>query len=146
MLTAVDFSDEMLQQAKEKIRDHKVIFRQADITHTWTFEKTDLITFSLVLEHIEDLQFVFEQASRTLNAGGRLYINELHPYKQLQGSRARFEKDGELLHLEYFIHQVSDYFDAATLHGFNCEDLQEWFDNDDRNLVPRLISFVFRKT
>jgi ubiquinone/menaquinone biosynthesis C-methylase UbiE len=144
-LTAVDFSEEMMLLAKEKVNDPKVTFLQADITHEWKFEKADLICFSLVLEHIKDLYFVFDQASRTLQPGGRLYINELHPYKQLQGSRAKFEKEGELLHLEYFIHQVSDYFDAATRHGFICEDLQEWFDGEDRNDIPRLLSFSFRK-
>jgi ubiquinone/menaquinone biosynthesis C-methylase UbiE len=144
-LTAVDFSEEMMLLAKEKVNDPKVTFLQADITHPWHFDKADLICFSLVLEHIKDLYFVFEQASRTLDPGGRLYINELHPYKQLQGSRARFEKEGELLHLEYFIHQVSDYFQAATKHGFICEDLQEWFDGEERNDVPRLLSFSFRK-
>ncbi len=104
----------------------------------------DLITCSLVLEHIEDISFVFQQGASLLDAGGQFYICELHPYKQLQGSKARFEKEGTFIELEYFVHHVSDYFDAAKKHGFACDRLQEWFD-DDRIQAPRLISFLFRR-
>ncbi len=54
-LIAVDFSKEMLQVAQQKIKNNKIIFAEADITKPWTFGSADLITCSLVLEHIEDL-------------------------------------------------------------------------------------------
>jgi hypothetical protein len=69
----------------------------------------------------------------------------LHPYKQLQGSRAKFEQDGNLLQLEFFIHHISDYLHAAKSNGFECDNLQEWFDTEDRNQIPRLVSYIFRK-
>jgi ubiquinone/menaquinone biosynthesis C-methylase UbiE len=144
-LTAIDFSEEMMQIAKKKIKADKVQFLQADITKPWNIEKANLITCSLVLEHIENLDFIFQQAALVLEAGGQFYLCELHPYKQLRGSRARFEKEGELLHLEYFIHHISDYFNAAQQNGFTCEQLNEWFDTENRTQTPRLISFVFRK-
>jgi ubiquinone/menaquinone biosynthesis C-methylase UbiE len=144
-LTAIDFATEMLQAAKEKIGSEKVKFLQADITQPWTFDKVNLVTCSLVLEHIKDISFTFQQAASVLDAGGQFYICELHPYKQLQGSRARFEKDGDLLQLEYFIHHVSDYVEASIQNGFVCGNLLEWFDSEDRNQLPRLISFLFRK-
>jgi 2-polyprenyl-3-methyl-5-hydroxy-6-metoxy-1,4-benzoquinol methylase len=144
-LTAVDFSAEMLQLAMEKITEPNVHFQQADITTPWTFENADLITCSLVLEHIENISVVFEQAATHLNGAGLFYICELHPYKQLQGSRARFEQDGNLLHLEYFIHHISDFFETAKLNAFTCDDVQEWFDTEDRSQTPRLVSYLFRK-
>src|SRR5688572_25550007 len=91
-LTAIDFSPEMLKIASKKITDDRVQFKQADITKQWTFDKANLITCSLVLEHIQDLSFIFQQAVATLDTGGKFYIAELHPYKQLQGSRAKFEQ------------------------------------------------------
>ncbi|HVE62045.1 MAG TPA: class I SAM-dependent methyltransferase [Chitinophagaceae bacterium] len=144
-LTAVDFSKEMIEQAKQKIKDDKIVFKEADITKPWNFEKADLITCSLVLEHIESISFVFVQAAKTLISGGQFYIGELHPYKQIQGSRARFEQDGNLWQLEYFVHHISDYFHAAHEAGFICKDLQEWFDTDDKNQIPRLVSYLFSK-
>ncbi len=144
-LTAVDFSQEMLQLAKNKITETNVQFQQADITTPWTFEKAGLITCSLVLEHIENIAVVFEQAKTHLNNAGLFFVCELHPYKQLQGSRAKFEQDGNLLHLEYFIHHISDFFETARQNDFICEDLQEWFDTGDRTQTPRLVSYLFRK-
>ncbi len=144
-LTAIDFSQEMLNIAREKITDNKVHFKQADITKPWRFDKANLITCSLVLEHIQNLPFIFEQAVTVLETGGKFYIAELHPYKQLQGSRAKFEQDGSLLHLEFFVHHISDYLHAARSNNFVCDYLEEWFDTNDRNQIPRLVSYIFRK-
>jgi ubiquinone/menaquinone biosynthesis C-methylase UbiE len=144
-LTAADFSEEMMKLARQKVTAPHVQFHQADITQPWNFSTATLITFSLVLEHIQDLDFIFEQAACTLPPGGLLYICELHPYKQLQGSRARFEQGGQLVQLEYFVHHISEFFNAARRTGLQCERLDEWFDSDDRNTVPRLVSFLFRK-
>lgn len=144
-LTAVDFSSEMLQLAQKKITAENIHFQQADITEKWQFKKADLITCSLVLEHIEDISFTFQQAGSILDTGGQFYICELHPYKQLQGSRAKFEQDGNLLHLEYFIHHIADFFESSKRYGFVCDDLKEWFDSTDRSQTPRLISFLFRQ-
>ncbi len=144
-LTAVDFSNEMLEQAKQKNKASHVRFQQADITKPWAFEKADLVTCSLVLEHIENLSFIFEQAADCLLPGGHFYICELHPFKQLQGSMARFEHEGNLVQLEYFIHHLSDYFNAAKDNWLTCVDMQEWFDTDNRNETPRLCSLLFKK-
>ena len=144
-LTAIDFSPEMLKIAREKITDGSVQFKQADVAKQWKFDKANLITCSLVLEHIQDLSFIFQQAATILDTGEKFYIAELHPYKQLQGSRAKFEQDGNLLQLEFFIHHISDYLDAAKQNEFVCDSLKEWFDTEDRNQIPRLVSYMFRK-
>ena len=146
-LTSVDFSVEMLNKAKEKVQVANVDFKQADLSQPWNFieEPVDLITFSLVLEHIEDLDRVFARASSILKAGGALYICELHPFKQYQGSKARFETDEGTFVLDCFTHHISDYITPALKYGLSCGHLGEWFDEDDRNEIPRLVSFLFRK-
>lgn len=144
-LLAVDFSEEMMNVARQKIRLQNVEFRQADITKAWNFNKATLISCSLVLEHIENIDFIFEQVANTLQPGGGFYLCELHPYKQLQASRARFEHKGETIQLEYFIHHISDYYSAAKKNGLQCIQLEEWFDDNDRTTVPRLVSFLFTK-
>ena len=94
-LIGADFSAEMLERAKTKITAENVEFRQFDLREDWDFAENsfDLITCSLALEHIENLDFVFEQAHKVLRENGRFYIGELHPFKQYQGSKARFETD-----------------------------------------------------
>ena len=144
-LLAVDFSEEMLNIARQKINSTHIQFRQADITKPWNFNKATLITCSLVLEHIENIDFIFEQVATALESGGCFYVCELHPYKQLQASRAKFEHEGKLIQLEYFVHHISDFFTAARKNELQCIQLQEWFDDNDKRTLPRLISFLFQK-
>ena len=94
-LTSIDLSEEMLLKAKAKIKSEKVEFKQSDINAPWNFtdKKFDLITFSLVLEHIKDLDHIFDQASKLLSDDGIVYVGELHPFKQYSGSKARFETE-----------------------------------------------------
>ncbi|HEV7332670.1 MAG TPA: class I SAM-dependent methyltransferase [Flavisolibacter sp.] len=144
---AVDLSEGMLEKAREKVMSQHVQFQQADITKPWNFiaADVDLITCSLILEHIEDLRFVFYEAAKVLKTGGHFYICELHPYKQYTGSKARFETENGTQVLECFVHHVSDYTNAALENGFAIDVVEEWFDEDDRSNPPRLLSFLFRK-
>jgi len=146
-ITAVDLSDQMLAKAKEKIKPGKVNFIQADITGEWNFAKPgyDLVSFSLVLEHIEDLENIFKEISKVIVKGGHVYIGELHPFKQYTGSKARFETDEGVQVLTCFDHQLSDFTGGAARSGFEIVELNEYFDEDDKTTIPRIISFLFRK-
>ena len=145
-VTAVDLSEEMQTIARAKIRADNVQFRQADIKRPWHFAAStaDLITCSLILEHIQDLDFVFGQASQRLNPNGHFYICELHPFKQYEGTKARFETGDGLEIVECYTHNVSDYFRAAEKAGLTLCRFDEWFDDGDRTRVPRLASFLLR--
>jgi 2-polyprenyl-3-methyl-5-hydroxy-6-metoxy-1,4-benzoquinol methylase len=68
LITAIDLSEGMLAKAKQKISSNRVNFKQVDITKEWTFrsELYDLVSFSLVLEHIENFYPVFEEVSKSL--------------------------------------------------------------------------------
>ncbi|MBS1600561.1 MAG: class I SAM-dependent methyltransferase [Bacteroidetes bacterium] len=146
-LTGVDLSDGMLAVAREKIKSSIAEFIQADITQLWKFnsEKYDLITFSLVLEHIEDLGHIFSEASKKLNAGGYLYLGELHPFKQYTGSKARFDS-GEGVHVvECYTHNISDFVAAAQVNRFSLVRLNEYFDDKDEQSIPRLLTILFKK-
>jgi len=94
---------------------------------------------------VKNLDFVFGEAARRLKAGSHFYICELHPFKQYSGSKARFERGGGLNVLECFTHHISDFTNAGEANGLSLIDLNEWFDRDDRNAIPRLVSFVFGK-
>lgn len=144
---SVDFSEEMQAIAKDKVAAKNVEFRIADACQPWGLGDfgPDLITCSLVLEHVEDLGFVFREANRVLVSGGYFYVCELHPFKQYEGSKARFETDEGVQVTECFLHHMTDYTNAALANGFAIERIHEWFDDDDRTATPRLISFVFSR-
>jgi ubiquinone/menaquinone biosynthesis C-methylase UbiE len=146
-VTAVDLSEEMLAKAKEKINSAKVKFVQADITKEWAFAKDlyDLVSFSLVLEHIEDLDHIFKKVSAVLETGGHVYIGELHPFKQYTGSKARFETEDGTQVVQCFNHHVSDFIQPAKKYGLQPVDINECFDDDNRNEIPRILTVLLKK-
>lgn len=146
-ITAIDLSEEMLAKAKTKIDSDKVNFVQFDITNDWDFTvKTfDLISFSLVLEHFENLDHVFKETFIKLNAGGYVYIGELHPFKQYSGSKARFETGEGVQVVQCYDHHISDFIRSAKKYGLQLIDLDEYFDNDDKATLPRIVTILFRK-
>ena len=143
-LVGADFSAEMLAQAKEKVKAENVEFRQFDLREDWNFNENqfDFITCSLALEHIENIDFVFGQARKVLRANGLFYIGELHPFKQYQGSKARFEIGSGVFELECFVHHISEFFEVAVKNNFQIVELKEWFDNDDKTQIPRLLTMI----
>ncbi len=146
-ITAVDLSDEMLAKAKEKISSEIVQFIQADITFDWSFSKIqyELVTFSLVLEHILNLDHVFHEVSKSLVKGGIVYIGELHPFKQYEGSKARFETEEGVQVVECFNHNISDFIDSAKKHNLELINIDEYFDGNDRTTIPRILTLLFQK-
>ena len=146
-LVAVDFSEKMLVKAKEKASLQNVNFIQADITSNWKFtsQQFDLVTASLVLEHVEDLSHIFKQAFQKLENTGFFYIGELHPFKQYQGSKARFETNKGVQVLECYTHQISEFILTALQNNFTLYHIEEFFDEADENSVPRILSMLFKK-
>ncbi len=146
-LTGADFSAEMLSIAGSKIKSENVEFRQLDLRESWDFAENsfDLVTCSLALEHIENIDFVFAEANRVLRTGGKFYFGELHPFKQYLGTKARFETGAGVFELECFVHHVSEFFAAAKKNNFEVIDLKEWFDDDDKSQIPRLLTMILVK-
>ncbi|MGX5816923.1 class I SAM-dependent methyltransferase [Chitinophaga lutea] len=148
-VTAVDFSEEMLAVARAKVARPEVQFAQADINAPWDFAEAgvyDLVSFSLVLEHIRDLGPVFGKAAAALRSGGYLYIGELHPFKQYAGTKARFDTEEGRHIVECFNHHVSDFTQLPLSYGFSLLDVDEYFDNDDRYTIPRIFTALLQKT
>ena len=146
-ITAIDLSKGMLDIAKNKIQSDKVNFIEVDITKDWTFtnQTYDLVTFSLMLEHIEDLDAVFQKVSKVTAVGSQVYIGELHPFKQYAGSKARFETESGTHVVTCFNHHVTDFIQAANNSGFQLIQLDEQFDDADRSQIPRILNLLFEK-
>jgi malonyl-CoA O-methyltransferase len=146
-LTAIDFSDNMISKAKEKVKSENVSFKIMDITKDWNLEenKFDLITFNLILEHVEKLNFIFEQTHKHLKSKGFVFINELHPFRQYDGKKATFVNDGKTTEIDAFVHHISDFTNAAINNGFKLLKLNEFWHELDKNKLPRILSLAFIK-
>lgn len=144
---ALDFSEGMIQKAREKVKSGNVNFEMADLTGRWNCDDSacDLIACNLVLEHIADLSHIFSEAARTLTPGGKFLINELHPFKQYGGTKARFERGADVVEVDVFVHHISEFIHAAQVHGLALGKFNEYWHAEDTGKPPRLVSFLFGK-
>ena len=144
---ALDFSQGMIDKAKEKVHAEHVRFSTADLNQRWPChdEEYDLVSCNLVLEHIADLTHIFSEATRVLKPGGKFFINELHPFKQYGGTKARFERGAEIIEVDAFTHHISEFIQAGTEQHFTLSKLNEFWHEEDQGKPPRLVSFLFEK-
>ena len=144
---ALDFSEGMIAKAREKVKVGNVRFSVADLTQAWPCEDQayDLIVCNLVLEHIENLSFIFSQAFRVLNYGGKFLINELHPFRQYEGKKARFDKGEGVTEIPAFVHHISDFVNNASNNGLRLLKLNEQWHEQDQGKPPRILSLVFER-
>ena len=92
-VTAVDFSEGMLEEARQKMAPGaRVRFIAHDLHEPLPFADAsfDAVLSGLVLEHLRDLRGFFFEAHRVLRPTGRGVISAMHPAMFLRGSQARF--------------------------------------------------------
>ena len=145
-VTGLDFSDGMLDLARQKMSSENVSFIKADLNEQWSVQNNtfDLVTINLTLEHIENLDHIFRSVNETLDLNGHCFVSELHPKKQLAGSKARFEEQGSEKVLDVFLHMEQEYINSAEKAELQLIHQKDWY--DDETEMPRLISFLFQKT
>jgi malonyl-CoA O-methyltransferase len=128
-VTAVDFSEGMLAEARAKPGAERVAFVAHDLHAPLPFPAGafDLLVSSLVLEHLRDLAPFFAEARRVLKPGGRTVVSAMHPAMFLRGAHARFTDpaSGELVAPGSYPHSVSAFVLAALRAGFRIDDLSE---------------------
>jgi ubiquinone/menaquinone biosynthesis C-methylase UbiE len=148
-IVALDFSDEMLARARDRVNDPRVRFVQHDARAKWPLADSwaDVVVAMLILEHIENLETFFAEAARVLRHRGQLFLFELHPMRQLTGGQAQLSNPttGHRQLVTAFLHDVSEYVNTGLSAGFELERLGEWRDADaPLNSVPRVLSLLFR--
>ena len=133
-------------KAQRRLGALNVCVLQADITKPWVFGQAfDLIVANLVLEHIQDLAHVFNEARCVLRPRGLFYIGELHPYKQLQGVQAKYrdaETSEEIL-VPAFLHHISEYINTGIEAGFTLRHIGEWQKEAGADL--QLLTLLFER-
>jgi len=139
----LDASEAMLSMARRRTLPAHVHLTHVAVGAPWPTMSAsmDVVTVSLVLEHIESLPQVFAEAARVLRPKGWLWISELHPIRQWQGSRAHFiDSTGRRHEPDCYQHGFSDYVDAARPWGFHLQEVEEPGDAER----PRLLVMGFQ--
>jgi malonyl-CoA O-methyltransferase len=129
-VTAVDFSEGMLSEARRKPGASAVRFLVHDLHRPLPFEAAafDRIVSGLVLEHLSDLAAVFAEARRVLRPGGRAVVSAMHPAMFLKGAQARFTDPvtGEKVQPGSVPHSIGDFVMAAVRAGLALEAVDEY--------------------
>jgi malonyl-CoA O-methyltransferase len=128
-VTAVDFSEGMLEQARRKRGADAVRFLAHDLLRPLPFpdHAFDRVVSGLVLEHLADLDAFFAEVRRVLRPGGRAVVSAMHPAMFLKGVRARFTdpSTGAKVQPGSVDHSLGDFVMAAVRAGLRLEDVVE---------------------
>ena len=129
-VTATDFSDGMLAQARRKSGAAMINFLVHDLHEPLPFSDGlfDLVLSGLVLEHVRDLGSFFREAHRVTRSGGRAIVSAMHPAMFLRDCQARFTdpSSGEMLQPGSLNHTLSGFVIAALETGFRIERIDEY--------------------
>jgi len=146
-VTAVDFSEGMLTEARRKPGAGAIRLVAHDLARPLPFPagSFDLVVSGLVLEHLADLDLFFGEARRVLKPGGRAVISAMHPAMFLKGAQARFTDpvSGEVVQPGSYPHQVGEFVMAAVRAGFRLDEIEERApDAEFAARVPRADKYV----
>jgi len=146
-VTAVDFSDVMLERARSKPGGEAVTFVRHDLTQSFPLATAtfDRVFCCLVLEHIGDLRSFFHELRRLCRREAYVIISVMHPAMSLRGVQARFIEpaSGQRISLASHAHQISDYLTAAIAADLLLEHISEHI--GDRALAaasPRATKYI----
>ena len=129
-VTAVDFSEGMLAEARRKPEAEKVRFLIHDLNEPLPFSngQFDLVISGLVLEHVRSLAHFFGEAWRVTRPGGCALMSTIHPAMFLRGSQARFTdpESGEVVQPGSMAYRLGDFVMAAVQAGFLMNGIGEY--------------------
>lgn len=128
-VTALDFSDGMLERARAKPGASDITFIRHDLTKTFPLESGsfDRVVCCLVLDHICDLKGFFSELGRICKREGFIVISCMHPAMMLRGVQARFIEPatGRRIYPKSEPNQISDYVMASVQAGLGIEHMSE---------------------
>ncbi len=125
-IDGADVTPEMLEMARAR-----GVFRalvEADVADTGLPGASyDVVTTSLVDEHLADLRPLYAEAARLLRPGGTYAIVGFHPhFIMASGMPTHFDDaDGEPVAIVTHVHQLSDQVAAAHAAGLRLVELRE---------------------
>lgn len=146
-VTAIDFSDGMLEQARQKEGAQGVRFMRHDLNQPLPFEDRsfDRILHCLVLDHLASPKQLMHEFARLLRPGGRAIISVMHPAMYLKNTQARFvdPASGDLVLIENEQYSISDYVMAVHYAGLEMEVMTEHScDAELAERIPRAEKYV----
>lgn len=153
-VTALDFSQGMLAQARQKRGSNGVRFIEHDLERPLPLDDDafDKVLCSLALEHVAGLNEAFAEMARICRDagedGGEVVVIEMHPAMFLKGVSAHFHdpNTGQDIRPRSIVHQISDLVMAAAGAGLRVVEMNEFFDEGKHKGWPLLLTMRLRHT
>jgi ubiquinone/menaquinone biosynthesis C-methylase UbiE len=128
-VTAVDFSEAMLQRARVKPGADAIRFVSHDLSESMPFEahSFDRVFCCLVLDHIANVDQFFAELARLCQQDGFIAVSVMHPAMMLRGVQARFTDPatGRKIGPASHPNQISDYVMAGVRAGLAIQHMSE---------------------
>lgn len=146
-VTAIDFSEGMLAQARAKPGADRITFIHHDLATPLPLPDAafDRVICCLVFDHVRDVAGLFAELGRVCSPAGRIIVSIMHPAMMLQGVRARFNDPvtGEKIYPESVPNQLSDYVMAALRADLVIEHMSEhMIDESIVRTSPRAVPYL----
>lgn len=137
-VVAFDSSPKMVDLAREKLKN-KAEIRLQDLTEPLSGLSNsdfDLVLCALVLDHIENWNFVFEEFFRVLKPGGQVVFSAGHPfweadyfgtenYHSIEPVESVWRGFGRPVKMPSFRRPLKEFFMPLILAGFQIEKILE---------------------
>jgi malonyl-CoA O-methyltransferase len=134
-VTAVDFSEQMLEQARRKPGADRVRWLVHDVARPLPFatESFDRVLSALVLEHIpvDELASFFGELGRVTRADGVVLVTAMHPAMFVKGVSANFRDESGEVRPRSYVATLSDYVTGALHAGLVIVALTEHSVDDE---------------
>jgi cytosine/adenosine deaminase-related metal-dependent hydrolase/SAM-dependent methyltransferase len=138
-LVGVDFSSEMLSQARHKVGSaaNLVLADCSDLPFPRC--SADLILCSFLTSYLEDLNAFARQARKLLRPGGRIVLTDLHPETTAAlGWRRGFRVDGSSIDIATFARPIAEILRTFEILGVEAEaSFEPQFGDPERALFAR---------
>ena len=125
-IDGIDLTPEMLERARR--RGVFETLAVADVCASRLEEHAyDLVTTSLVDEHLRDLAPLYRESARIARAGAAFVVVGFHPFFIMKvGMPTHFDgPDGRPIAIETYVHLFSDHVQAALAAGWWLAEMHE---------------------
>lgn len=140
-VVGVDFSEGMLQRARDKDGAEGVRWLAHDVTDLplpLDDRSFDRVLCALVVDHIAELPLFFAELGRLCRPDGRIIVTVMHPALMLKGTQARFvdPETGRETRPESYANAIADYVNAVVVSRLSLIQIGE--DGVDAELAARV--------
>lgn len=136
VVTAVDYSEEMINYTKERLGNRAKIFKVNLNSYLDQLEdeEFDVILCSMVIHYIKDWQVLFSEFNRVLKKDGVLVFSTHHPFSDFTNHRDGNYFETELIKdewssyniiMSYYRRPLTDIFSVLKECDFRIEDVLE---------------------